>query len=194
MECHEIPKDPASELLSSEDFSRLNETAPRLMRALADRAGKSVSNLRKMADEGRLTSAALLYGVNMKPHGAAAMNAEQAQSQAGSAAASAAAAIASAGVARAAATCACTRKGCPACDMHAKEHAGEAIVPKACTISIGGAAGGGGGGCGGGQPPSSDPWSEALALGREIVRLNTQMARLLDRWDSDGLPSSSNPL
>ncbi|RKL21418.1 hypothetical protein BFJ72_g14891 [Fusarium proliferatum] len=165
MECHEIPKDPASELLSSEDFSRLNETAPRLMRALADRAGTSVSNLRKMADEGRLTSAALLYGVNMKPHGAAAMNAEQAQSQAGSAAASTAAAIASAGVARAAATCACTRKGCPACDMLAKEHPGEAIVP--ATLN---------------------PWPEALTLGREIVRLNTRIAQLLARWDGDGVP------
>lgn len=43
-------------------------------------------------------------------------------------------------------------------------------------------------------PAASGPWSEGLALGREIVRLNTQIARLLDRWDSDGLPSSSNPL
>lgn len=55
-----IPKDPASELLSSEDFSRLNETAPRLMRALAEGAGTSVGALRKMAGEGRLTSAALI--------------------------------------------------------------------------------------------------------------------------------------
>ncbi|WP_421021898.1 tape measure protein, partial [Klebsiella pneumoniae] len=49
MECNPIPKDPASELLSGEDFSRLNETAPRLIRALAERAGTSVANLRKMA-------------------------------------------------------------------------------------------------------------------------------------------------
>lgn len=55
-----IPKDPASELLSSEGFSRLNETAPRLMRALAEGAGTSVCALRKMAGEGRLTSAALI--------------------------------------------------------------------------------------------------------------------------------------
>lgn len=168
MEFHEIPKDPASELLSSEDFSRLNETAPRLMRALADRAGTSVSNLRKMADEGRLTTAALLYGdgVSMEQRGEAAMNAEQAQSQAGAACASTAAAIASAGVARAASTCACNRKGCSACDIFAKEHPGEAIVPA-----------------------TFNPWLEALALGREIVRLNTRIAQLLARWDGDGVPA-----
>jgi len=28
-----------------------------------------------------------------------------------------------------------------------------------------------------------------LALGREIVRLNSQMARWLDRWRSEGLPT-----
>lgn len=50
-------------------------------------------------------------------------------------------------------------------DMLAKEHPGEAVVPFAF-----------------------DPWPEALTLGREIVRLNTQMARLLERWDSEGLP------
>lgn len=42
--------------------------------------------------------------------------------------------------------------------------------------------------CSGGQPPAFNPWPEALAMGRDIVRLNTQMARLLDRWDSEGLP------
>lgn len=62
MECHAIPKDPASELLSSEDFGRLNETAPRLMRALAEGAGTSVNALCKMAHEGRLTSAVLTGG------------------------------------------------------------------------------------------------------------------------------------
>lgn len=56
-------------------------------------------------------------------------------------------------------------------DMLAKEHPGEAILPA-----------------------TSNPWPEALALGREILRLNTQIATLLQRWDSDGLPSSSNPL
>jgi hypothetical protein len=38
-------------------------------------------------------------------------------------------------------------------------------------------------------PATFDPWPEALALGREIIRLNTQIARLLDRWDSDGTPN-----
>lgn len=171
MECHEIPKDPASELLSSEDFSRLNETAPRLMRALADRAGTSVSNLRRMANEGRLTSAALLYVVSMESHREAAMNAAQAQTVAGAAAAAAntAAAIASAGVARAASTCACNRKGCRVCDIFAMEHPGEAIVPAALN-----------------------PWPDAMALGCEIVRLNTQIAQLLARWDGDGMPVTAN--
>ncbi|MCX7509408.1 hypothetical protein [Delftia tsuruhatensis] len=73
-------------------------------------------------------------------------------------------------------------------DMLAKEHPGEAIVPKTCTLRIGGAAGGGGG-CGGGQPATFNPWPEALALGREIVRLNERIALLLDRWDGDGVPA-----
>lgn len=60
MERQIIPKDLASEALNSEDFSRLNETAPRLMRVLAEGAGTSVCTLRKMAHEGRLTSAVLL--------------------------------------------------------------------------------------------------------------------------------------
>lgn len=51
-------------------------------------------------------------------------------------------------------------------DMLAKEHPGEAIVP-----------------------PAFNPWPEALAMGREIVRLNTRISRLLDRWDSDGTPN-----
>lgn len=167
MDCNPIPKDPASELLSGEDFSRLNETAPRLIRALAERAGTSVTSLRKMANEGRLTSAALLHGASVESHGKAAMNAAQAQSQAHTAAASATSAIASASVARAAGTCACNRKGCRACDMLAKEHPGEAIVPA-----------------------TFNPWPEALALGREIVRLNERIARLLNRWDGDGVPEA----
>lgn len=101
----------------------------------------------------------------MESQGKAAMNAAQAQAQAGAAISSTAAAIASAGVARATATCACTRKGFPACDMLAKVHPGEAIVPA-----------------------TFNPWPEMLAASREIVRLNTQIARLLDRWDSEGLP------
>ncbi len=51
-------------------------------------------------------------------------------------------------------------------DMLSREHPGEAIVPAAFN-----------------------PWAEALALGREIVRLNERIARLLDRWDGDGVPN-----
>ncbi len=39
------------------------------------------------------------------------------------------------------------------------------------------------------QPAAFNPWSEVLAMGREITRLNTQIARLLDRWDGDGMPA-----
>lgn len=50
-------------------------------------------------------------------------------------------------------------------DMLAKEHPGAAVLPTAFN-----------------------PWPEALALGREIVRLNTRIAQLLARWDGDGVP------
>lgn len=77
-------------------------------------------------------------------------------------------------------------------DMLAQVHTGGAIVPKTCTLRIGGAAGGGGGGCGGGQPAAFNPWPEMLAASREIVRLNERIARVLDRWDDDGLPRSTS--
>lgn len=51
-------------------------------------------------------------------------------------------------------------------DMLAKEHPGEAIVPA-----------------------TFNPWPVALAVSREILRLNTQIASLLQRWDGDGIPS-----
>lgn len=50
-------------------------------------------------------------------------------------------------------------------DMLAKEHPGEAILPA-----------------------KFDHWPEAMTLGREIVRLNTRIASLLQRWDDDGFP------
>lgn len=62
MEHQIIPKYSPVEVLHSEDFARLNETAPRLMRALAEGAGMSIGALRKMAEEGKLTSAVLLGG------------------------------------------------------------------------------------------------------------------------------------
>lgn len=51
-------------------------------------------------------------------------------------------------------------------DMLAQVHPGEAIVPA-----------------------TFNPWPEALAASREILRLNTQIASLLQRWDGDGIPS-----
>ena len=47
-----------------------------------------------------------------------------------------------------------------------QEHPGEAIVPA-----------------------TFNPWPVALAVSREILRLNTQIASLLQRWDGDGIPS-----
>lgn len=213
MECNPIPKDPASELLSGEDFSRLNETAPRLLRALAERAGTSVASLRKMANEGRLTSDALLHGASTEQHrNAAVANAYAAAESARQAAASARLAEIDAKYARSGDLAGFLREvgeagltladladwltaagaaGIPKFavgDMFRQVHPGEAIVPKTCTLRIGGAAGGGGGICGGGQPPAFNPWPEMLAASREIVRLNTQIAQLLGRWDSEGLP------
>jgi len=52
-----------------------------------------------------------------------------------------------------------------AVDMLAEVHPGQAIVP-----------------------PAFDPWPDAMATGRELVRLNTQIAQLLARWDGDGVP------
>lgn len=60
MEHQIIPKDSSVEVQRSEDFARLNETAPRLMRALAEGVNMSIGTLRKMAEEGKLTSAVLL--------------------------------------------------------------------------------------------------------------------------------------
>lgn len=54
-------------------------------------------------------------------------------------------------------------------DMLAQVHPGEAIVPAAFN-----------------------PWAEMLAASREIVRLNERIARVLDRWDDDGLPRSAS--
>lgn len=68
-------------------------------------------------------------------------------------------------------------------------HTGEAIVPKACTSRIGGAAGGGCSVCSGAQPSALNPWPEMLAASHEILRLNTQIANLLQRWDGDGMPT-----
>lgn len=60
MEYQTIPPDAESEVLSSEEFMRIYEVAPRLVLDLASRAGNSVASLRKMASEGKLSSAVLL--------------------------------------------------------------------------------------------------------------------------------------
>lgn len=62
MEHQIIPEDSSVEVLRSEDLARLNEAAPRLMRALAEGVNMSIGTLRKMAEEGKLTSAVLLGG------------------------------------------------------------------------------------------------------------------------------------
>lgn len=49
----------ASGVLRGEEFNSVNEAAPRLMKALADGIGQPVGALRKMAEEGKLTSEVL---------------------------------------------------------------------------------------------------------------------------------------
>lgn len=49
----------ASGVLRGEEFNSVNEAAPRLMKALADGINVPVGELRKMAEEGKLTSAVL---------------------------------------------------------------------------------------------------------------------------------------
>ncbi|MGG4054985.1 phage tail tape measure protein [Delftia tsuruhatensis] len=49
----------ASGVLRGEEFNAVNEAAPRLMKALADGIGQPVGALRKMAEEGKLTSEVL---------------------------------------------------------------------------------------------------------------------------------------
>lgn len=199
MECNPIPKDPASELLSGEDFSRLNETAPRLIRALAERAGTSVANLRKMASEGRLTSDALLHGVSTERHRndvlanahAAAESARQAATSARMAEIDAKAVAY--GFSHEDVLRALDAAGMPkfaAGDMLAMVHKNEAIVPAAFNPWAGGSMGGGNL-----EGLVRQLLSEAVQSREErrqqageIVRLNAQIARLLQRWDGDGLP------
>lgn len=76
-------------------------------------------------------------------------------------------------------------------DMLAQIHEGEAIVPKAFNPWAGG------GGMGGGSlellvqqllSEAVQSREERRQQAGEIVRLNAQIARLLQRWDGDGLP------
>lgn len=59
-------EDLAHEVLRGELFNALHEAAPALVQTVASRLGVSLGALRKMAHEGRLTSAVLL-GVSVTP-------------------------------------------------------------------------------------------------------------------------------
>lgn len=161
MDCKPIPKDLESEALSAEAWNHLAEYAPRLVRAAAEGLGVSLGAIRQMAAEGRITSAVLAGAFQKKAQ-------DQQQEDCDRMAEIDAKAVAY-GFSHADVLRALDAVGMPefaAGDMLARVHPGEAIVPA-----------------------KFDHWPEALALGREIVRLNTQIARILDRWDGDGIPS-----
>lgn len=60
MEYQVTPADLEHEALRGESFSALCEAAPALVRTVASRLGVSLGGLRKMAAEGKLTSALFL--------------------------------------------------------------------------------------------------------------------------------------
>lgn len=160
MDCEPIPKDLESEVLSAEAFNSLNESAPRLVRAVAEGLGITHGGLRLMAEQGALTSEVLVVAFQKKAQD---LQQEDRDCMAEIDAKAVTYGFSHADVLRALDAAAPPKFAVG--DMLAKEHPGEAILPA-----------------------TSNPWPEALAMGREIVRLNTQMARLLDRWDSEGLP------
>ncbi|WP_333906073.1 tape measure protein [Delftia acidovorans] len=180
MDCNPIPKDLASEALSAEAWNHLAEHAPRLVRAAAEGLGVSLGAIRQMAAEGRITSALLVGALQGLPAERPAEAARLAEIDAKY-----------------------TRSGDLVGFLREVGAAGLTLedladwlgmmsgpelihrggmLPKDFVL---------------GQvhtgvgitPAASGPWSEGLALGREIIRLNTQIARLLDRWDSDGTPN-----
>lgn len=164
MDCNPIPKDLASEALSAEALSSLNESAPRLVRAVAEGLGITPGGLRLMAEQGELTSEVLIVAFQKKAQD---LQQEDRDRMAEIDAKAVAHGFSHADVLRA-----LDAVGIPnfaVGDMLAKEHPGEAIVPA-----------------------TFNPWPEALALGREIVRLNTRIAQLLARWDGDGMPVTAN--
>lgn len=212
MEHNPIPKDLAFEALSAEDFNRLNEFAPRLVRTAAEGLGVSLGALRQKAEHGQLTSAVLAIGIRTSAMGD--MPDMLAQIQEGEAIVPKSAAgktnaselfskveIVNDGLRRL-----CFVNGRQigqvlkletprARDMLAgvveisflaseiveRQVSSDEFKALDSEVLVNG--------CSGGQPAAFDPWPEALAMGREIVRLNTQIARLLDRWDSDGTPN-----
>lgn len=184
MDCNPIPKDLASEPLSAEAWNTLMEYAPHLVRAAAEGMGVSLGATRQMAAEGRITAEVLVVAFQKKAQD---LQQEDRDRMAEIDAKAMAYRFSHEDVLRALDAAAMPKFA--AGDMLTQVHPGEAIVPKTCTLRIGGAAGGGGGICGGGQPPAFNPWPEMLAASREILRLNTQIASILQRWDGDGIPS-----
>jgi tape measure domain-containing protein len=209
MDCNPIPKDLAAEVLSAEDFNRLNEFAPRLVRTAAEGLGVSLGALRQKAEHGQLTSAVLAIGIRTSAMGDMPdrVHTDEAivpKSAAGKTNASelfSKVEIVNDGLRRL-----CFVNGRQigqvlkletprARDMLAgvveisflaseiveRQVSSDEFKALDSEVLVNG--------CSGGSAPAFDPWPEALALGREIIRLNTQIARLLDRWDGDGLPS-----
>ncbi|WP_313237899.1 tape measure protein [Delftia acidovorans] len=185
MECSPIPKDLESEALSAEAWNHLMEYAPRLVRAAAEGLGVSLGAIRQMAAEGRITSAVLAGALQGRPTGTPAeasarlteIDAKYYRSgdlagflrevgAAGLTLEDLADWLAAAGA-----------SGIPKFAVGGL-HPGDIPVSKSVAAAHLATI----------QPATSNPWSEALALGREIVRLNTQIASLLQRWDGEGMP------
>lgn len=167
MECNPIPKDLASEVFSAEALNSLAESAPRLVRAVAEGLGVSLGGLRLMADQGALTSEVMVVAFQKK--------AQDLQQEDRDRMAEIDAKAVAYGFTHEAVLRALDAAGMPKFAVGGilpkdfvlgQVHTGEAIVPK-----------------------TFNPWPEALAASREILRLNTQIASLLQRWDGDGIPS-----
>lgn len=177
----------ASEILSAEALNSLAESAPRLVRAVAEGLGITPGGLRQMADQGALTSEVLVVAFQKKAQD---LQQEDRDRMAEIDAKAQAYGFSHDDVMRALDAAAMPKFAVggmlPKDFVLGQVHTGEAIVPKACTGRIGGAVGGGCSVCSGG---AFNPWPEALVLGREIVRLNERIARVLDRWDGDGVPA-----
>lgn len=191
MDCKPIPKDLATEALSAEAWNHLMEYAPRLVRAAAEGLGVSLGAIRQMAAEGRITSAVLAGALQGRPTGTPAeasarlteIDAKYYRSGdlAGFLREVGAAGLTLADLADWLSTS--SAAGIPKFAVGGI-YPGDFLVSKdvaaAHLATI--------------QPAAFNPWPDALAVGREIVRLNTQIASLLQRWDEYGMPSSPNPL
>lgn len=148
----------ASEILSAEALNSLAESAPRLVRAVAEGLGITPGRLRQMADQGALTSEVLVVAFQKR--------AEDLQQEDRDQMAEIAAKAQAYGFSHTDVLRALDSAGMPKFeDMLDKVHPGGANVPAAFN-----------------------PWPEMLATSREILRLNAQIASILQRWDGDGTP------